>query len=84
MAGDNQSDSGDRKGDRIGDLSRVIDGASHSAMDEVLDAWGPPPSRTRTQEKPASTNYELEHHGEQGEKLLLKTGIQEQHEKPNE
>ncbi|MBZ0187955.1 MAG: hypothetical protein K8F91_17035, partial [Candidatus Obscuribacterales bacterium] len=46
--------------------------------------WGPPPSRTRTQEKPASTNYELEHHGEQGEKLLLKTGIQEQHEKPNE
>jgi len=84
MSGDNQSDSGDRKGDRRSDLSRVIDGASHSAMDEVLDAWGPPPSRTRTQVKPARTNYELEHHGEQGEKLLLKTGIQEQQEKPNE
>lgn len=84
MAGDNQSDSGDRKGDRRGDLSRVIDGASHSAMDEVLDAWGPPPSRARTQEKPDTASYQLEHQGEHGEKLLLKTGIEEQHEKPNE
>ena len=84
MSGDNQSDSGDRKGDRRGDLSRVIDGASHSAMDEVLDAWGPPPSRARTQEKPDTASYQLEHQGEHGEKLLLKTGIEEQHEKPNE
>lgn len=38
MAGDKQSESGDRKGDRRADLSRVIDGASNSAMDEVLDA----------------------------------------------
>lgn len=84
MSGDNQSESGDRKGDRRGDLSRVIDGASHSAIDEVLDAWGPPPTRVRTQEKPDTTSYQLEHRGEHGEKLLLKTGIEEQHEKPNE
>jgi len=84
MAGDNQSESGDRKGDHSGDLSRVIVGASHSAMDEVLDAWGPPPSRARAQEKPATATYQVEHKGEHGEKLLLKTGIEEKHEKPNE
>ena len=83
MSGDNQSESREPKGDRRGDLSRVINGASESAMDEVLDVWGPPPSTTRAQESPAN-DYELEHQGERGEKLLLKTGIQEQHEKTNE
>lgn len=84
MAGDNQSESGDREGDRRSDLSKVIDGASYSAMDEVLDAWGPPPTRTQQEEKPASSTYELEHNGGQGEKLLFKIGIEEKHEKLNE
>lgn len=84
MGRDNQSDSGDRKGDRNSDLSRVIDGASGSSMDEVLDAWGRPPTRTKQEEKQTSSKYELEHNGEQGEKLLFKLGIEEKHEKTNE
>ena len=52
MAGDNLSDRGDRAGDsKAGELTRVIDGASKSAMNEVLDAWGPPPTSKSLFEK---------------------------------
>ncbi|MBZ0187623.1 MAG: hypothetical protein K8F91_15350, partial [Candidatus Obscuribacterales bacterium] len=82
MAGDNQSDSSDRAGDsKAGELTRVIDGASNSAMDEVLDAWGPPP-KSKSRDLPDG-GYELERHGEHGEKVLLKAGVEEK-EKPNE
>ena len=79
MAGDNQSD---RAGDsKAGELTRVIDGASNSAMDEVLDAWGPPP-KSKSRDLPDG-GYELERHGEHGEKVLLKASVEEQ-EQPNE
>lgn len=87
------SDGGDQTGDgKAGQLGKVIEGASNSSMNEVLDAWGRPPARKQEtsaalKTKPSEqqdASYELEHHGEHGEKLLLKSGIQEQHEKQNE
>ena len=52
MAGDNLSDRGDRAGDsKAGELTRVIDDASKSAMDEVLEVWGPPPTSKTLFEK---------------------------------
>lgn len=81
------SDGGDRTGDgKTGQLGRVIEGASQSSMNEVLDAWGPPPQRkqegpvvtlkTKDSEQPEG-GYEVEHRGEHGEKLLIKAGVEE-------
>lgn len=73
------SDGGDRTGDgKAGQLGKVIEGASQSSMNEVLDAWGPPP---RKQDAPATTNTALaekpEDKQESGEKNLLKGHIQQ-------
>lgn len=70
------SDGGDRTGDgKAGQLGKVIKGASQSSMNEVLDAWGPPPGK---QDAPVTANTALVEKPEiQGEKGLLKGHIQQ-------
>lgn len=67
------SDRSDRTGDgKAGQLGKAIEGASQSSMNEVLDAWGPPP---RKQEAPATALAEKPE--TQAEKNLLKGHIQQ-------
>ncbi|MBJ7900940.1 MAG: hypothetical protein GC158_13725, partial [Cyanobacteria bacterium RI_101] len=67
------SDRSDRTGDgKAGQLGKAIEGASQSSMNEVLDAWGPPP---RKQEAPATALAEKP--AAQAEKSLLKGHIQQ-------
>lgn len=66
------SDRSDRTGDGKAGLGKAIEGASQSSMNEVLDAWGPPP---RKQEAPATALVEKPE--TQPEKSLLKGHIQQ-------
>jgi len=78
------TDGGERISDgKAGQLGKVIEGASNSSMNEVLDAWRRPPARkqeasTAVKSEQPDGGYEVEHQGEHGDKLLLKVGIEEQ------
>ena len=73
------SDGSDRTGDgKAGQLGKVIEGASQSSMNEVLDAWGPPPKNNSISGEKPEDSYQVEKHGEHGEKLLIKAGVENQ------